>query len=399
MSSSYPWAEDALKYMIGDTSRDEFFSEVHENCALLCEHNDPQRFSDLLSLEFIDDLIANSELPPEALRMARSDPPINRSNFTFGNGNIDRGAVIRHFQQGATIILPQLHLANATLSSFCRALEKIFSTQVQTNIYLTPANNRGFDTHYDDHDVFVMQISGSKNWKLYRKPIDNPYRGENFRPNQYESGEVVEEFVLNAGDCVYIPRGLMHDASAIGDEPSLHITVGMIVKSWADLMLEALSQVALTNPKFRSSLPPGFAEEDYDIEKARSYFSELVEEFSKEAKFDEVFEMFVDQFVRSRRADFSGGVLAELAEISAEDQFRRRSDSQALLRMNESDEVVVICGGGDVHFATAALSGVEKSLSGNQFSLADFSGLDESEAVDCLKKLLAFGVIERLPSE
>ena len=46
----------------------------------------------------------------------------------------------------------------------------------------------------------------------------------------------------------------MHDAISVGEKASLHITVGLIVKKWADLMLEALSEVAIKNPKFRRSL-------------------------------------------------------------------------------------------------------------------------------------------------
>ncbi len=72
----------------------------------------------------------------------------------------------------------------------------------------------------------------------------------------------MEEFVLKAGECAYVPRGLMHDASTHGDEPSLHITLGLIVKTWADLMLEAVSEVALRHPPlfaapFPSLCPPG----------------------------------------------------------------------------------------------------------------------------------------------
>ena len=393
--SSYPWEHDAFKHMLEGVTRQHFFEEFHENKSLHSLHDDPKRYSDLLSIDRIDEVIANSELPPEPLRMARSEPSITRSNYTFSNGNIDRGAVVRHYQQGATIILPQLHLADEVLAHFCRALEKIFSTHVQTNIYLTPPNNKGFDTHYDDHDVFVMQISGKKNWKLYRKPIENPYRGENFKPNVHEAGEVIEEFVLNAGDCVYIPRGLMHDASTIGDEASLHVTVGMIVKSWADLMLEALSEVALRKPEFRRSLPPGFAEEDYDIEQSREYFNRLVDDFKAEANFDEVFELFVDQFVRTRGPDFRGGVSSAQTEIKSESRFQRRSNSQALLRSGEDSDLIIVCGGGDVHFDGTALDGVEAALSGNPFGVGDFSSLEEADAVECIKKLLAFGVIEK----
>jgi hypothetical protein len=50
-------------------------------------------------------------------------------------------------------------------------------------------------------------------------------------------------------------RGLSND---------VYFTVGLITKTWADLMLEAVSELALDEPAFRQSLPPGFANRDFD---------------------------------------------------------------------------------------------------------------------------------------
>ena len=60
-----------------------------------------------------------------------------------------------------------------------------------------------------------------------------------------------------------------------GDAPSLHITVGLITKTWADLLLESISELALSEPGFRRSLPAGFAERDFDRELARRHFDQL----------------------------------------------------------------------------------------------------------------------------
>ena len=46
----------------------------------------------------------------------------------------------------------------------------------------------------------------------------------------------------------------MHDAQNVGEEPSLHITVGLITKTWADLLLEAISELAITGSAFLSRL-------------------------------------------------------------------------------------------------------------------------------------------------
>jgi lysine-specific demethylase/histidyl-hydroxylase NO66 len=157
------WHQNPLSYLISGISAEEFFSKYHEQRALHFEHSERDRFAGLLSVDRIDEIIATTELPPASVQMARKEPPIDRSFYTFKNGNIDRGAVINHYQYGATIILPQLHLADEKLAQFSSSLEKELSCKVQTNAYLTPTSSQGFSTHYDDHDVFIIQVSGKKN--------------------------------------------------------------------------------------------------------------------------------------------------------------------------------------------------------------------------------------------
>ena len=327
--------------------------------------------------------------------MARKKPPLDRSFYTFKNGNIDRGAVINHYQNGATIILPQLQLADEKLAQFCRSLEKQLSCKIQTNIYLTPGSAQGFSTHYDDHDVFIIQISGKKKWRLYQKPIDNPYSGEKFKAGNYEPGALEHDFILKAGDCAYIPRGLMHDAINIGEEPSLHITVGLLVKKWADLMLEAMSEVALRNPKFRRSLPAGFARDDFNVSDAKEYFTVLVNEFSEDTNFEEVFEYFKENFLRLRVPDYRNQLNLALSSLDQSDSFIRRANLQALVRSDEN-EVIVVAGGGDLHFIGNSLKGIKIALSGEKFSIGAFSDISKKEAESIIHKLSAFGLIEKI---
>jgi len=385
--------KDPLSYLISPISKTEFFKTYHEKEALLSKHNDANRFHGLLSIDRIDEIIASTELPPSSLDMVRKEPPIERSYYTFKNGNIDRGAVIRHYQEGATIILPQLHLADEILAKFCRSLENVFSSHVQTNIYLTPGSSQGFNTHFDDHDVFVIQLSGTKKWRLYQKPIDNPYRGESFNTKDYKAGELQKEFELKEGECVYIPRGLMHDAISVGEKASLHITVGLIVKKWADLMLEALSEVAIRNPKFRRSLPPGFARPGYNNKSAKIYFDELINEFQKNSNFDKVFEVIKENFIRERTPNLRGSLIDTSSNLPKERLYIRRPNLQAKLKRDEL-ETVIICGGGDLRFELKAYKVLQVILSGEPFSAASLGDSEDGSTLDMIKKLTAFGIIE-----
>lgn len=388
-----PWHESPLAFLLGEEASANFFSRHFEKQALINTSGDEGRFTPLLSLARIDAIIANSELPASALNMARKEPPIQRSYFTFANGSIDRGAVLYHFNQGATIILNQLHLADATLADFCRSIQKVFSTRVQANVYLTPPSKQGFNTHYDDHDVFILQIAGKKRWRLYQRPVDKPYRGEKFRAAEHEAGHPEEDFILQSGDCMYVPRGLMHDAQTAGDEPSLHITIGLLGQSWADLMLEAVSEVALREKDFRMTLPPGYAEIDFDKEGARTHFQGLIEKFSRQANFDEVFELMREKYLRSCRPDVSGGLLEFSGSDLTKKMYRLRANAQVLLRHNEQ-EAVLVSAGGDIHFPASALPGLESVIRGETISARNFTELDSEQLQSTLSKLLAFGIIE-----
>ncbi len=385
---------EPLSRLIGSVSNEQFQAFNYEQRALHCKHGDPDRFAELLSLDRIDEILASSELPSSSLSMARSRPSIKRSDYTFKSGNIDRGAVIRHYQRGATIILNQLQRADEGLARFCRSLEDVFSCRVQSNVYLTPPKSQGFKTHYDDHDVFIIQVRGEKLWRLYEKPVENPYSGEGFKSGVHSPGKVEQEFLLRAGDCLYLPRGLLHDASVHGDDLSLHITVGLIVKKWADLMLEAISEVALRNPKFRRSLPPGFARPNFDMSGLEERFRELALEFVEQADFGEVLAYFRENFAKLRRPDLRGALNDAASPISENDLYVRRPSLPAILRHNDA-EAVIAGPGGNVHFDRKALAGLEIFLSGEPFSMAAFAEVDEAQRAEAIRKLSAFGLIER----
>eukprot|EP00731_Ephydatia_muelleri_P000382 Em0001g382a len=46
-------------------------------------------------------------------------------------------------------------------------LETYFGCLVGSNIYITPADAQGLAPHYDDVEVFIIQLEGSKRWRLY----------------------------------------------------------------------------------------------------------------------------------------------------------------------------------------------------------------------------------------
>jgi bifunctional lysine-specific demethylase and histidyl-hydroxylase NO66 len=316
---------------------------------------------------------------------------VSRDDYVTSDGRIDGIALAEQYQKGSTLIFPQLHESLFGLAQLCRGLEEVFSCHVQANIYLTPGTGKGFPPHYDNHDVFVMQISGAKAWRLYDTPVETPYRGERFQLGRHEPREVTREFTLEAGDCAYIPRGLMHDAENVGEAPSLHITVGLITKTWADLLLEAVSELALEEPGFRRSLPPGFASRGYDREVARAHFRRLTALVAGKASMEGAFDLMADQFLRSRRPDLSGTIAAGPVPRPG-DRFRLRRLVQWDVAEDEGD-LVLVGPGGELRFRPEDGAALERALSGDAFGEADLAAREPAEMV---RRLFTHCYLERL---
>ena len=390
-SPSPRWEEDALGFLVAPVEPRTFLDEHYERRALINVRGEPRRYADLLTLEALDHFIASADLREGMIDVTNRKNRISRDSYVDDRGRVSQVAIAEHYMRGATIILPHLHDSMFNLGEFCRSLEEVFSCHVQTNIYLTPSGNQGFPPHYDNHDVFVMQISGAKAWRLYGTPVEIPYRGEQFELSRHEAGEVTDTFTLAAGDCVYIPRGLMHDAENVGDEPSLHITVGLITKTWADLMLEAVSELALEEPDFRRSLPAGFSAREFDRELARRHFDTLTRLVAEKASMDSAFDLLADNFIRGRRANVAG-VIAAAQTLGEKDRFRRRR----FLPWNVADDegkLVLIGPGGDLEFTEADGDALDVALSGRDFAAAD---LPCEAPVELIRTLWGAGYLERL---
>ena len=385
------WEEDALGFLIAPVGREEFLERHYERGPLITKRGEPDRYADLLTLDSLDHFIASADLRDGMVDVVNHKNRIARESYIDERGRIHSVSIAEHYMRGATIILPHLHESLLNLGEFCRSLEEVFSCHVQTNIYLTPSGNQGFPPHFDSHDVFVMQISGAKAWRFYGVPVEIPYRGETFERGRHEAGEVTNSFTLEAGDCVYIPRGLMHDAENVGDEPSLHITVGLITKTWADLLLESISELALSEPGFRSSLPAGFAAREFDREQARAHFNRLTRLIADKASMDSAFDLLADNFLRARRPN-TAGVIAAAQSVKPGDRFRRRR----FVPWNVADDdgkIVLIGPGGDLDFKAEDGDALDVALSGAAFSDTD---LKCEAPLDLVKTLWAAGYLERL---
>jgi hypothetical protein len=239
-----------------------------------------------------------------------------------------------------------------------------------------------------------MQVSGAKNWRLYNEPVGKPFRGEGFEPGIHDVGEPEHEFVLSAGDTVYIPRGMMHDADAHDEEASLHITLGLVTKTWADVVLESISKAALESTDLRRALPPGYANGDFDREPARKQFREFIDKLAARAELDEPLDIIAEDYIKSRTPEMSGIVNYASHHIPDSQKYCAAQNSlHRLIEDEETGEFAVVTRGGSSEFIGTKRKAFNRAMSGKPFARKDLKGISKEDAVDLIRRLLARGLI------
>lgn len=266
-----------LESCLIDCSRDTFADEHWGRKALLTRG--ASDFSDLFSAGAVDELISRRGLRSPFLRVAKDGATLPTSSFTSPAGvgatigdQLDDTRLWRQFHAGATLVLQALQRTWEPIGDFTAALSRELGNPVQANAYVTPPQNQGFDDHYDVHDVFVLQIHGTKRWVIHEPVFDAPLRDQPWTDRREAVGEAAKtepaiDAVLEPGDALYLPRGWLHAATAQGDI-SIHLTFG--IHNWTRFAVaEQLAQSALDalhdDPAMRASLALGESVPDEQV--------------------------------------------------------------------------------------------------------------------------------------
>lgn len=389
MASTY-----SFQKLIAPSTPAQFFAEHWEKKPLIIRRNERDYYTELLTLREFDRAITSKALQHPKCFIANAARQVEASEYTYADGGIDIARLYQQFADGGTIVFNQLEHLLPPLAQLCRSLEREISSRFQCNIYCTPSKAQGFPTHYDSHDVFILQVHGTKHWILYNTPLELPFKGQPFRRNETPKGEKTDEFDLHPGDMLYLPRGVMHDAHTLEGE-TLHITLGALATSWTELLLEAVAKVALGDPDFRRTLPAGYAQTGFDRSEARVFFRSLLAKVVERADFDAALDHFADDMVSTRNALLDGQMeqILKLPNIVASDRAGARPNLVYRWRIQD-EQFIVSCYGAEMRLPEHAAEPARFALESPDFVIADLPGdLDDAGKVVLIKRLVKEGMV------
>lgn len=386
-----------LAWLLQPVNPAAFKRKYFEKRHLLIRRKDPHYYDGLFSISDADHLLSSSLIRSPEFRVLHQGKDIPIQNLSAGwmHGNPRTlEALYNEYQHGATIVLQFLHERWEPLRSLCRSLGSELSTPLQVNAYLTPASEQGLNTHYDTHDVFVLQTEGRKHWRLYEGSVRLPLKEQPYDSTIMKPGHLIEEVDLEPGDLIYMPRGSPHDATSC-DSTSLHLTIGINSITWSDLLLRAVGSCIARDSRFRESLPVGFASSAKLQKQAARRLTELLAAVSE---LTEPAPLILDaaEAVMLGSQPMLAGHLVDLEgvdEVGLQTRLRRRTEAHFQLKPTK-ESVVLVFFGKQVHFPAHVQPDLEFIAEADEFIPADLPGeLDGPGRLVLVQTLLTEGFL------
>lgn len=245
--------------LISPLGMEEFFQEYWEKKPLHLQRADPVLAIYYQSLFQLSDL---KELSSRGLEYARD---LNVCRCVQGKkkvlnktGRVNYSQLKKDFdQKRATIQFHQPQRFKDELWKIQEKLECFFGALVGSNVYITPQESQGLPPHYDDVEVFILQLEGEKHWRLYSPTV--PLAKDYSLETEERIGNPTHDITLKAGDMLYFPRGTIHQADTpVGVEHSTHLTLSTYQNStWGDYLLDVFPSFLFDSMKGDISMREG----------------------------------------------------------------------------------------------------------------------------------------------
>lgn len=387
-----------LAELIAPTTVESFVAEYWNVKPLVVHRDAPDYFRDILTLPDVDTIVANSSLHDDDLRLVADGEETSITKLLPDEleGKVNGLELLySRYREGATVNLTFLHERWPPIAALCRGLATELSAGVHGNVYLTPPGTRGLKPHHDTHDVFVLQLYGTKHWRLYPTQTPLPLREHpHYQVPEEGPGEPVADFVLRPGDVAYLPRGTVHAATA-NDDVSLHLTIGVSPMVWAHVVRTAMERILLKDIRFRQALPAGFVADAALRKECVRQLTELLDVLATEIRPKDAIDEVARKTTQRRQPVLAGHLLdlAATPRVDLHTTVRLRPQLQWQM-IKDDDEIHLEFHGKTVDLPEYVEDELAFVMKADEFTGADIPGsLDDDGRLVLVRQLLHEGLL------
>ena len=232
-----------------------------------------------------------------------SGPPPHARSVSDASAFMD--LISEYHKLGYTIRVPDVTDLAAELSEFTRSLEKLVNNEVGVVVFWS-APGAAAPVHYDEVDVFVIQLQGTKRWFISNEPSTLPNKWK----NAGEAASTLTNYqTLDAepGDLIYLPRGTVHTVQSTSE--SLHLSIGFVPVTAHEGLVAMADFLSEHSFSLRSGLIPR-VDEQLDDETFKQVANKIRHELDQL-----VSQCQSDEFIKAALARRRARMIADLPKL------------------------------------------------------------------------------------
>ncbi|GGP56049.1 JmjC domain-containing protein [Streptomyces melanogenes] len=279
------------------------FSTHQVSNDVVFRHLDPSLLDDCFSWAGLNEILSRGSAVPADFFLCAQGKRLPEHQYTTsldGHRVFDLPQVFALMRAGATLIIDSLDRIHPGVRAATDDVMRITGETAACNLFVTFDDAQAFDSHFDEVDTFVVQLLGTKHWKVHgpSEEFPLPEYGNSDPVNCPDT--VLFEKTLVPGDVIHVPRGWWHTVRG-GGETSLHLTFTFTRRTGYDWLRWAARQT-LGRVEIRESLDRTASPETHQAQLER-----IIEAFLAEAK-----NLRLDDFFTAERRASGGRNLASL---------------------------------------------------------------------------------------
>ena len=373
---------------------DSFFNDYWEKRPLVISGRSPNYYSELMTLADVDRILYESKPHWKKLRL------VNQGRYFMGNfmrpdGTPNIAVVYQAYNQGYSLNLLEVQERCASLATMARDWSSYLHHPVSVNLYLTPPNSKAFNPHFDNHDVFILQIEGEKDWQVWQPTVELP--GQEFTGNPFVPKDQLPpctvETRLKAGDLLYLPRGWVHAAST-SDRTSLHLTFGVTVSTWSDLLNGILETLSEENESLNRALPIGFMRDQEARQTMPQDLEGTINHWIRESQLEAGLDCLGDRLIKQMKDPLPNNYfsnLEQLSQIHLKTTIKKTSATFCQITLQEN-EILVNYPGNQLKLPKSWSNTIQDLNANRQLVIQDLPGTN-SEKLRLARQMISSGLL------
>ncbi len=387
--------KEILSYLLSPVSRASFLDEYYEKKHLLIKDRSADYYNNILTLEDIDDYFHQGHIRPRDVLVTNNhNSTLSKWAQLQDNGQLEvnKESIIKSLYKGDSVVLNFVEEYIPKVNRFAKKLSRDLNCQVKAGIFITPPDAQGFIRHVDYFDIFILQIHGSKKWKLFDGPkelIDHSIVFEDSESFNIEEKEIE----LKRGDLLYIPRGIGHSAHSTEDV-SIHVSFGLFPVRWLDIFRIALDK-SFSEGSIRGSFMNWNNTDDNvgkEIEEIKTILNKRIDALSEE----EILSIAEELKAKKLNKDYENRLMDYVGHHTINSDSIVSCQDDLILTNDEDGHFCVVQTPKNETFAYPifAKDTLESILSSKTLKVKDIAGnLDLKNTIKFVKKMIAEGLI------